>query len=61
MSEDYWGAMLRQSLGMGIMPPVFWALSVREWRMLNERERGADVCLSRPALDEMMERWPDAG
>lgn len=60
-SQEHWGAMLRQALSMGIMPPVFWGLSVREWRMLNEGARALEACLSRLALDEMMERWPDAG
>lgn len=64
MSEvdvDHWGVMLRQALGMGIVPSVFWGLSVREWRMLNAGARAVEACLSRTALDEMMERWPDAG
>ena len=57
---DEWAAMLRQGLAQGIVPEVFWRLSVREWRMLTVAA-GAAQCLSRTALDEMMERWPDAG
>jgi len=53
--------LLRQALGMGIVPSVFWGLSVREWRMLNAGARAVEACLSRTTLDEMMERWPDAG
>lgn len=60
MSADIWGAMLRQALGMGIMPEVFWRLSLREWRMLTESAGGA-VSLPRGVFDEMMERWPDGG
>lgn len=57
---DEWAAMLRQGLALGIVPEVFWRLSVREWRMLTV-SAGEAQCLSRTALDEMMERWPDAG
>ena len=57
---DEWAAMLRQALRLGIVPEVFWRLSVREWRMLTVAAGGVQ-CLSRTALDEMMERWPDAG
>ena len=60
MSADIWGAMLRQALGMGIMPEVFWRLSLREWRMLVERAPGAPP-LGRAGLERMMEEWPDGG
>lgn len=62
MSEEagLWGAMLRQALVMGIVPEVFWRLSVREWRMLTHGGQG-EAGLSRAVLEEMMERWPDAG
>lgn len=57
---DVWGAMLRQAVAMGIMPQVFWQLSLREWRMLTDVPAGQAVSLPRGALVEMMERWPDA-
>ena len=59
-SDDVWGLMLRQALAMGILPEVFWRLSLREWRMLTASAGGGDG-LPRGVLDEMMERWPDGG
>ena len=58
MTGEVWGAMLRQALGIGIMPEAFWRLSLREWRMLTESV-GEGVSLPRGVMDEMMERWPD--
>lgn len=47
--------------GMGTLrlaPPVFWALSLPEWRALTA-PRDGNAALSRAELDAMMKRFPD--
>lgn len=51
--------MLRLALSLGIAPEAFWRLSLKEWRMLTETERGP-APMARGRLDELMGRWPDA-
>ena len=55
-----WAPMLRAALTLGIAPEVFWRLSLKEWRMLMETERGPEA-MGRGRLDELMRRWPDGG
>mgnify|MGYP005815583685 CR=1 FL=1 len=55
-----WAPMLRGALTMGIAPEAFWRLSLKEWRMLTEAERGP-APMGRGRLDALMERWPDGG
>ena len=53
-----WGPMLRTAALLGMAPPAFWRLSLKEWRMLTETERGPEA-MGRGRLDELMGRWPD--
>jgi uncharacterized phage protein (TIGR02216 family) len=55
-----WAPMLRAALAIGIGPEAFWRLSLKEWRMLTEAERGP-APMGRGRLDALMERWPDGG
>jgi uncharacterized phage protein (TIGR02216 family) len=55
-----WAPMLRAALALGIPPGAFWRLSLKEWRMLTEVERGP-APMERGRLDELMGRWPDGG
>lgn len=51
-----WGASLRAALGLGLTPAAFWALSLKEWRMLTAGEAG-ERPLSRAELEQLMERF----
>ena len=53
-----WAPMLRAAVAMGVGPEAFWRLSLKEWRMLTEAERGP-APMGRGRLDELMGRWPD--
>ena len=52
-----WSEMMRAALAVGIGPDAFWALSLKEWRML---VRGAEAALSRSELDALLAAYPDA-
>ena len=54
-----WGPMLRTAALLGMAPPAFWRLSLKEWRALTCGE--AAPSLSRDAFEEMVARWPDGG
>ncbi|MEL6387646.1 MAG: phage tail assembly chaperone [Pseudomonadota bacterium] len=50
--------MMRAAVRLGIMPDVFWTLSVREWRWLTiPVERGG---LTREALENLCAEHPDS-
>jgi hypothetical protein len=49
--------MLTEAGRIGIMPEVFWRLSLPEWRMLTGPLGG--TALSRSAFEELAEGWPD--
>lgn len=53
-----WGEMLRTAVRLGVMPADFWALSVREWRMLAARA-AADGPMGRNDFERLTEAWPD--
>jgi len=53
-----WGEMLRHAAGLGIGPTAFWRLSLREWRLLTARPRGAEA-MGRDAFERLAEAWPD--
>ncbi len=50
-----WGEMLRAALAAGILPDVFWRLSLREWRWLG----GGGAAPTRARLEDLMTRFPD--
>ncbi len=52
-----WGQLLRAAQsGFGLLPAQFWALSVLEWRSLQNPHNGhAD----RSALQELIATYPD--
>ncbi|MFN3558116.1 MAG: phage tail assembly chaperone [Brevundimonas sp.] len=50
--------MLRLAGRQGIPPPAFWALSLREWRMLTTKPGGPEP-MGRDAFERLMEAWPD--
>ena len=51
-----WPAALRLALKLGLTPPVFWQLSLAEWRALTG---GNGPGLSRADLDALIKRYPD--
>lgn len=53
-----WSGMLRLAGRQGIPPPAFWALSLREWRMLTAKPGGPEP-MGRDAFERLMEAWPD--
>jgi len=53
-----WGEMLRTAAGLGVPPAAFWALSLREWRMLTARP-GTEGPMSRDVFEQLAEAWPD--
>lgn len=57
MSAIPFGDWLRLAVRMGIAPQRFWALSVREWRMLTASD--APAALGRAELQELQARYPD--
>lgn len=50
--------MLRTAALLGLDPPAFWRLSLREWRMLTEAP-AASAPLGRSEFELMAEAWPD--
>lgn len=50
--------MLRLALGMGLTPAAFWALSLKEWRMLTAHPGGAGP-MERQTFERLAEAWPD--
>ena len=53
-----WAALMRHGvLVLGLSPEGFWRLSWREWQMLTGRP--AELVLSRSALDDLMQTFPD--
>ncbi len=53
-----WGEMMRTAARLGVPPEGFWRLSLREWRMLTERQ-GGGAPMGREDLMRMAEAWPD--
>lgn len=53
-----WGPMLRTAALLGMAPPAFWRLSLKEWRMLTEAP-AANAPLGRSEFERMAEAWPD--
>jgi hypothetical protein len=50
--------MLRLAVGLGVPPMAFWALSLKEWRMLTaEPDRLGPM--RREAFERLAEAWPD--
>ena len=54
-----WAEMLKDGIRLGLMPEVFWRLSVAEWRMLSGGAGGA--ALGRDGLERLVRDWPDEG
>lgn len=50
--------MLRTAALLGVSPPAFWRLSLKEWRMLTEAPT-ASAPLGRSDFERMAEAWPD--
>ena len=50
--------MLRLAVGLGVPPTAFWALSLKEWRMLTAEPDGPGP-MGREALERLAEAWPD--
>lgn len=50
--------MMRAAAMLGVEPPGFWRLSLREWRMLTERPAAVRP-MDRREFDRMREAWPD--
>ncbi|MBI1186915.1 MAG: phage tail assembly chaperone [Alphaproteobacteria bacterium] len=50
-----WAPWLRAALAMGLAPPVFWRISLKEWRMLTL----AEPRFARADLDALAARYPD--
>lgn len=51
-----WGAWLRAANTIGVEPPHFWALSLKEWRALTKREAAS---LNRAGFEALAARFPD--
>lgn len=51
-----WAEMMRAAASLGIAPPAFWKLSLREWRHLTGV--GGEM-LGRRAFEQMMTTHPD--
>jgi uncharacterized phage protein (TIGR02216 family) len=51
--------MLRTALAMGLVPEVFWRLSLREWRMLTEAVPGV-APMGRVEMERLAKAWPDS-
>ena len=50
-----WPAMLRTAVRVGVSPPVFWQLSLREWRWL----AGGEEAPTLSGLKALMAAFPD--
>lgn len=53
-----WDEMLRTAVALGIPPPGFWALSLKEWRMLTARPAASEP-MDRNIFERLAEAWPD--
>lgn len=53
-----WDEMLRTAAALGVPPSAFWALSLREWRMLTARS-SAPQPMDRNGFEKLAEAWPD--
>jgi uncharacterized phage protein (TIGR02216 family) len=53
-----WSEMLRTAAALGVPPPAFWAMSLREWRMLTARPATAEP-MDRDLFERLSEAWPD--
>lgn len=53
-----WGEMLRAAADRGVPPSAFWALSLKEWRMLTERPAPPEP-MNRDVFQRLAEAWPD--
>lgn len=51
-----WPDMWRRAIGAGLHPSAFWQLTLREWQWLFAP---ADAALQLPALQSLMEQYPD--
>jgi hypothetical protein len=60
MAETHWAAWLRHAVvSLGLRPADFWALSLKEWRMLNPSARSET--LSRNEFETLRQQFPDGG
>ncbi|RZJ46617.1 MAG: phage tail assembly chaperone [Brevundimonas sp.] len=50
--------MLRAAADRGMPPSAFWALSLKEWRMLTERPAPPEP-MNRDVFQRLAEAWPD--
>jgi hypothetical protein len=56
-----WGRMLQAALKFGIGPRDFWALSLREWRLLMAASGHAGTgAMTREGLGGLIAAFPDA-
>ncbi|MAP96625.1 MAG: phage tail assembly chaperone [Ponticaulis sp.] len=55
-----WGAMLSAALRLGLTPPEFWRLSLREWQAISGRNKGASA-FRKSDLTDLIARFPDGG
>jgi uncharacterized phage protein (TIGR02216 family) len=51
-----WPRLLAAALGLGLTPPQFWRLSLREWRALVAPRAEQ---LTRAAFENLARRFPD--
>jgi hypothetical protein len=56
-AETDWAGYLQSALSLGISPTEFWALSLREWRMLAASD--AHISMQRSDLAELIASFPD--
>lgn len=52
-----WTSALRLAATLGVPPPAFWRLSLREWRALTQAP--AAPVLGRSGLEALIARFPD--
>lgn len=58
MSALPWPRMIALAAGLGVPPPAFWGLSVREWRALAAPESGLQA-LGADGLARLSDLFPD--
>lgn len=52
-----WGAWIAAAMSLGVSPPLFWALSLKEWRALAASQAAAS--LNRAGFEALAARFPD--
>jgi len=57
MNEPGWAALLGAALRLGVAPPAFWRLSLKEWRAL--AAPAAPAALDRAGFEALAQLYPD--